>query len=68
MGETKSRGDMFFDAIKAEEVFNPDIQVSAKITLTEKAALLSLAHSKGAEGLTGLLRMLAKAKEVAIKL
>ena len=47
-------------------VFNPDIQVSAKISLTEKQALLSLARSKGAEGLTGLLRMLAKAKEVAI--
>jgi hypothetical protein len=49
-----------------EKTFNPDIQVSAKITLREKQALLSLARSKGAEGLTGLLRMLAKAKEVGI--
>jgi hypothetical protein len=55
-------------ATALEKTFNPDIQVSAKIALAEKTALLSLARSKGAEGLTGLLRMLARAKEVEITL
>ena len=52
--------------METEKTFNPDVQVSAKIALTEKAQLLSLAKRKGAEGLTGLLRLLAKAKEVEI--
>jgi hypothetical protein len=51
-----------------EKKFNPDVQVSAKIELNEKSALLRLAKDKGAEGLTGLLRMLAKAKGVEITL
>ncbi len=51
---------------KEAEVFNPDVQINAKITLAEKTALIKLAKDKGAEGITGLLRMLAKAKEVRI--
>ncbi len=53
---------------KEETVFNPDTQINAKIKLTEKTALIALAKAKGAEGITGLLKMLAKAKEVKITL
>ena len=42
-------------------------QVSVRIKETEKRKLIKLAHSKGCEGLTGLLRLLAKAKVVIIK-
>jgi hypothetical protein len=43
-----------------------EIQVSAKITVSEKSAIFMLAKSKGTDGLTGFLRLLAKAKEVKI--
>jgi hypothetical protein len=43
-------------------------QVNAKITVGEKLALIALAKAKGAEGITGLLKMLAVAKEVEIRL
>lgn len=52
----------------SKEVFNPDTQINAKIKLVEKLALVALAKAKGAEGITGLLRMLAVAKEVKITL
>ncbi len=51
---------------EAVQEFNPTCQVSAKISLTEKTALYSLIRSKGCDGLTGYLKMLAKAKEVQI--
>ncbi len=53
---------------KDTEVFNPDTQVNARIKHLEKRALIALAKDKGAEGITGLLKMLAKAKEVTITL
>lgn len=49
-------------------VFNPDVQINAKIKHTEKRALIMLANAKGADGITALLRMLALAKEVKITL
>lgn len=51
-----------------EVVYNPDTQINAKIKLSEKTALIALAKTKGAEGITGLLKMLAVAKEVQITL
>ncbi|MCK5219720.1 hypothetical protein KAR10_09360, partial [bacterium] len=47
---------------------NPVVQVNARINLDRKHALLCLAREKGTDGITGLLNMLAKAKEVEIKL
>ncbi len=44
-----------------------ETQISVRIKETEKRKLLKLAHSKGCEGLTGLFRLLAAAKEVIIK-
>lgn len=46
----------------------PQVQINARLILSEKQALLSLAKNKGAEGITGLLKMLAKAKKVSIEL
>jgi hypothetical protein len=51
-----------------KENFNPDAQINARLKLTEKLALIALAKDKGAEGITGLLKLLAKAKEVRITL
>jgi hypothetical protein len=48
--------------------FNTDTQINARITLPEKLALIALAKAKGAKGITGLLKLLAKAKEVRITL
>ena len=42
-------------------------QISVRIPESEKRKLLKLAHSKGCEGITGLIRLLAKAKQVIIK-
>ncbi|MGR3174593.1 MAG: hypothetical protein ACUZ8N_08355 [Candidatus Scalindua sp.] len=42
-------------------------QVSVRLTGSEKESLARLAHQKGCEGLTGLLRLLARAKQVVIK-
>ena len=50
-----------------EDLF-PTTQINAKILTTEKVALLKLATAKGTGGLTGLLKLLAKAKEVQITL
>ena len=47
---------------------NPVIQISAKVKLSEKTALYTLIKSKGCDGLTGFLKMLASAKEVQITL
>ncbi len=44
-----------------------ETQISARIQESEKDKLVKLAQSKGCEGITGLLRLLAKAKEVMIK-
>jgi hypothetical protein len=54
--------------VDSKKDFNLDIQINARIKLSEKQALISLAKTKGAEGITGLLRLLAKAKEVRITL
>lgn len=53
---------------KTEEVFNTETQINARIELTEKTALIALAKDKGTKGITGLLKLLAKAKEVRITL
>ncbi len=42
------------------------IQVNARLTLGDKLKLLELAKAKGAEGITGLLKMIAKAKKVEV--
>ena len=46
----------------------PTTQINAKIKVTEKLALIALAKAKGCEGVTGLLKLLAVAKEVKITL
>jgi|TARA_B100000315_G_scaffold43203_1_gene38138 hypothetical protein len=42
-------------------------QISVRVTESEKQSLIALAKQKGCNGLTGLLRLLARAKEVIIK-
>ncbi len=55
-----------FSKEQGTKKFNPICQVSAKILLDEKTRLYFLIKSKGCDGLTGFLKMLAKAKEVQI--
>jgi hypothetical protein len=52
--------------IKTKDKIDVECQINAKIKLTEKTALIVLARTKGAEGITGLLRLLAVAKDVQI--
>ncbi len=42
-------------------------QIVARVTETEKKKLISLAKSKGCDGWTAFVRLLAYAKEVSIK-
>lgn len=44
-----------------------EIQVVARVSEKEKQKLLNLARSKGCEGWTAFVKMLAYAKEVVIK-
>lgn len=53
---------------EAVEAFNPICQVSAKLSLDEKQALYGLIKSKGCDGLTAFLKMLASAERVEIKI
>ncbi len=62
---TKTKAQELIDVDNAKK-FNPICQVNAKISLNEKLALYALIKSKGCDGLTGFLKMLAKAKEVQI--
>jgi hypothetical protein len=43
------------------------VRVDARLTEKEKKAILKLAKDKGCEGITGLLRLLSKAKNVRIE-
>ena len=47
--------------------FKEGLQMIAKVNTTEKQALLELATSKGCEGWTAFVRMLAHAKTIIIK-
>ena len=47
---------------------DPHTQVSAKLRPNEKSALYALIRSKGCDGLTQFLRLLAKAERVEITL
>lgn len=51
-----------------DKVFNPEVQCNCRLYLNEKTALIALARRKGAVGITGLLKMLAKAERVEIYL
>lgn len=51
-----------------DEDYNPVIQVSAKLRQTEKTALYALIKSKGCDGLTAFLKLLAKSERVEIKI
>ena len=42
-------------------------RIEARVTISEKKSLLVLAKKKGCAGITGLLRLLARAKKVDIK-
>jgi uncharacterized protein (DUF1778 family) len=42
-------------------------RISVRVMESEKQSLITLAKQKGCSGLTGLLKLLAKAKEVIIK-
>ena len=44
-----------------------DDQIVARVSNTEKKKLLALAKSKGCDGWTAFVRLLAYAKEVSIK-
>jgi hypothetical protein len=52
----------------ASEPIETETQINARITLPEKLALIALAKAKGVKGITGLLKLLAVAKEVKITL
>jgi hypothetical protein len=47
--------------------FKEGLQMIAKVNTTEKQALLKLATSKGCEGWTAFVRILAHAKKVKIE-
>jgi hypothetical protein len=49
-------------------IANDSVQINAKLSKEEKASILTLAKAKGCEGVTGLLKLLANAKEVKITL
>lgn len=51
-----------------EVFFNPEVQCNSRLLLNEKTALQELARCKGVIGITGLLKMLAKAERVEITL
>ncbi len=53
---------------KTEVKYNPVVQCNIRLLLNEKTALIALAKKKGAVGVTGLLKMLAKAERVEITL
>ena len=44
------------------------VRVDARLTPKEKTAILKLARSKGCEGITAFLKLLAKAKKVHIEI
>ena len=44
------------------------VRIDARLKESEKEKLLKLARSKGSSGITGLLRLLAKAKQVKIEI
>ncbi len=44
------------------------VRIDARLKKSEKEKLLKLARSKGSSGITGLLRLLAKAKQVKIEI
>ena len=44
-----------------------DEQIIARVSITEKEKLLALAKSKGCDGWTAFVRLLAYAKEVSIQ-
>ena len=43
-------------------------QIVARVTNAEKKKLIALSKSKGCDGWTGFVRLLANAKEVSIKI
>ncbi len=47
--------------------FKEDLQIIAKVNESEKQSLLQLAKSKGCEGWTAFVRLLAHAKNVKIE-
>ncbi len=51
-----------------DDVMERQTQVNARILVSDKLILIALAKSKGVEGITGLLKLLARAQEVRIKL
>ncbi len=53
---------------KARERDNPIVQVNAKLRLDDKTALYTLIKSKGCDGLTSFLKLLAKSERVEIKI
>lgn len=50
------------------ELFNTEVQVNIRMSLSNKQALAGLAKAKGCKGISGLLKMLAKAERVEITL
>ncbi len=53
---------------EASEGVNPTCQVSAKLRVDDKTALYALIKSKGCDGLTSFLKLLAKSERVEIKI
>ena len=44
-----------------------NVQINTRLTLAEKLALIKMARKKGVGGITGLLKLIAKAKELVVK-
>ncbi len=51
-----------------DDIMEKQTQVNARLSVSDKLILITLAKSKGVEGITGLLKLLARAQEVKIKL
>lgn len=64
---TITNNKFFRNKIKNMHLKTGDLQMIAKVNETEKQSLLQLAKTKGCEGWTAFVRMLAHAKNVKIE-
>ena len=55
-------------SMKRDDGKTNENQIVARVTEAEKKKLIALAKSKGCDGWTGFVRLLAYAKEVTIKI
>jgi len=59
---------LYDTSMKRDDGKTNENQIVARVTEAEKKKLIALAKSKGCDGWTGFVRLLAYAKEVTIKI